>query len=119
ESAINATVPMLAVDYREGARLGIAIANHDGRVGQYNIIVRDLAGIVVGASVVTLQPRTNSARFLDEMMSLPANFVGKVVISPRNGYGGPSAYVIGLRFTGNLFTTVPASLCLWANLCEN
>jgi hypothetical protein len=122
EFGANAQVKTLVVDQREGSRLGVAIANSEtsgSRIGQYKITVRDIAGRFVGQAVVTLPPRTNTAKFLDELpgISLPENFVGSATILPTAGYAGPAAYAIGLRYTGRAFTTVPAGICFGSTVC--
>lgn len=114
----NALTPVFAVDYREGAVLGIAIANNESRNGNYNLIVKDMAGNEVGRTVVTVGASRSIARFLDQWITLPPNFVGKVVINPVEDFAGPAAYVIGLRFTGQIFSTVPPSMCYNGNLCR-
>jgi hypothetical protein len=63
------------------------------------------ASNVTATGTVTLQPRTSTARFLGEFISgIPANFVGPVTVTASGGTGS----VIGLRFTGAAFTTIPA-----------
>ena len=52
----------------------------------------------------TLSPRTNLAAFVSELISLPANYYGQVVVTS----GGGTASLIGIRFTGAAFTTIPA-----------
>src|SRR5205823_8645351 len=51
--------------------------------------------------------RTSVAKFLNQLLpSRPGNGVGVVQITSSNG----TASVVGLRFTGNIFTTIPESV---------
>lgn len=73
--------------------LPLTVRGHLGEANQARLVVP------AGSSV---------AKFLDELVALPSNFVGKVTISP-------SYYVIGLRFTGQVFTSIPPTECVWFN----
>ena len=100
------SVEVLA-DNREGARLGLAIANDsDQNNVVYTISVFDVKGAQVGTGTMTLAARTARAAFLDELVSLPPGQYGPVYITSSNG----TASVIGLRFTGGAFTTIPETI---------
>jgi hypothetical protein len=120
-SGIDSSAPaaQLVVDQREGARLGIAIANADSRVGQFKLTIRSSSGTLVDSAFISLQPYTQTAKFLDELVMLPANFVGTVSILPQRQFAGPTVYAIGLRFTGSVFTTVPVTLCYSGDFCSD
>jgi hypothetical protein len=62
-------------------------------------------GTIVGTASQTIPALANAAEFIDQLVTVPANYYGKV-ISSSNG----SASAIGMRFTGNVFTTVPATI---------
>jgi hypothetical protein len=51
----------------------------------------------------TLNPRSSVAKFLTDFMTLPANYVGRVTVQSDNG----TSSIIGLRYTGSVFTTIP------------
>jgi len=50
-----------------------------------------------------------SSLIVNELMSLPADYVGQVQIS-TNTTDTFDVYAIGLRFTGSAFTTAPVTL---------
>jgi pseudomonalisin len=99
------TVTILA-DMREGAQVGLGIANDSDQSTVYSIVVSDGTGAVAGSASVTLQPRTAVAKFLTDFVSLPAGFVGQVTVSSDSG----KASIMGARFTGNVFTTIPQTI---------
>lgn len=115
----NAPAAQLVVDQREGADLGMAIANPDTRTGIFTLTIRDSAGNFVNKASVSLAPYTQTATFLNQLVTLPPNFVGTVSILPLHQYAGPTPYVIGLRFTGTASTTVPVTLCYSGDFCSN
>jgi hypothetical protein len=62
---------------------------------------------VIASANQTLAGRSSIAGFLDELAPLPASYYGKVIVcSPTGG----DASIIGLRFTGNVFTTIPQTI---------
>jgi hypothetical protein len=116
----NAPAAHLMADQREGANLGIALANPDSRTGDFDLTIRNSQGVFVDKAFVSLPPYAQTAKFLTELFpSLPANFVGTVAILPRRQYAGPGVYAVGLRFTGQLFTTVPVTLCFSGDFCDD
>jgi hypothetical protein len=96
------TVQVLA-DSREGAQVGLAIANDSDQANSYTIVVTDTSGAELGRAAQTLDPRTAVAKFLTDFVALPANYVGRVTVSSDTG----TVSIIGLRYTGNVFTTIP------------
>ena len=48
----------------------------------------------------------NLARFLSNLISLPPNHYGPVLVTSSGG----SASIIGIRFTGGVFTTIPEAI---------
>ena len=101
-SPAASTVQVLA-DSREGAQLGLAIANDSDQANTYTIAVYDAAGTLVGSTNRTIAARTSIAAFVNELVPLPPNHYGPVIVSSTTG----KASVIGLRFTGTTFTTIP------------
>jgi hypothetical protein len=101
-SPASRTVAVLA-DQREGSQLGLAMTNDSDQTNTLTITVNDANGNLVGTATQDLAPRTSTARFLGEFLSLPAGFYGQAIISSSTGI----VSVIGLRFTGTAFTTIP------------
>jgi hypothetical protein len=104
-SSPSAEVAQLIADGRDGARLGLAIANDTDRAAIYLIRIDDRNGNEVGRRNLTVGARSSRAIFLDEVFTpLPSN-VGPVLVysdtAPSN--------VIGIRFSGNVFTTIPST----------
>jgi hypothetical protein len=91
------------VDRRDGTRLGFAIANDSDIEGEYTLIARDEFNVEVDRAQEVLAARSQASRFVDEMLRLPANFVGGIEIV---GVPGGRSYVVGLQFTGGVFATV-------------
>ena len=58
-------------------------------------------------ATVNVPANTSKAFFVDELGTVPPDLFGQVLISPSNN-SGPSLYAVGLRFTGLVFTTIPA-----------
>jgi hypothetical protein len=94
----------LIADQRDGSRLGLAIANNTDSAHSYTIIFSS-AGQARTATI-TIQPGNALARFLDELIAIPAGAVGTLKISATDS---SNFSAIGLRFTGGVFTTVPAN----------
>jgi hypothetical protein len=94
----------LTADQREGARFGVAIANNTSN--QQGYLLTFSGGGVNLSATISVPPQRAAAKFLDEVMSLPANAVGVVTISSPTL---SNFSVIGLRFTGGVFTTIPPS----------
>jgi hypothetical protein len=68
--------------------------------------VGDATGNLVGTATQTLAPRSSIAKFVNEFVTLPPNHYGQVIVSSSTG----TASVIGLRFTGAAFTTIPENI---------
>jgi hypothetical protein len=96
----------ILADEREGARLGLAIANDTDQSTTYSLVVGDASGNVVGTTNITLAARSARAAFLDEFLPVPPGNYGQVLLSSDSG----SASLIGLRFTGTNFTTIPETI---------
>jgi len=95
----------MTADQREGARFGVAIANNT--TSQQGYLVTFTGGGVTLSATVTVPAQRAGAKFLDEIVAgLPANAVGMVTVSSPTL---SNFSVIGLRFTGGVFTTIPPS----------
>ncbi len=95
----------LLADNREGARLALAIANPAAGPSKYTITVSSPEGGELNTGTVTIPSNSSTAQFLDEILGLPDNYFGQVVIT-----GSEKVHAMGLRFTGPIFTTIPASV---------
>ena len=96
----------ILADMRGGSRVGIAIANDGDQTTTYDISIGDANGNIVGNTTQTLPGRSSTAKFLDEMIGLPPDYYGQVVVSSSTGI----ASIIGLRYTGAVFTTIPETI---------
>src|SRR2546427_4302923 len=107
-SSPSAGKVQILADTREGAQIGLAIANDSDAANNYNIVVDDGSGGVAAQVPLTLGPRTSIAKYLSELVALPPNYVGRVTVSSTTTTGTSS--IIGLRYTGNLFATIPETI---------
>jgi len=60
---------------------------------------------LLATAPVNVAAKSNIPKFLDELMTVPANFLGRVVIT-----GATPFSVIGLNFFGSIFLTQPATI---------
>jgi hypothetical protein len=88
---------------RDGIRLGFSLINDSDTEGEYTVIARDEFNQEVDRTYDSLRARSQVSRFFDEILRLPANFIGSVEIV---GVSGGRSYVAGLQFTGNVFAVV-------------
>jgi hypothetical protein len=102
-SSPAAQVVQILADSREGAQIGLAIANDSDQTNSYAIVVTDANGVVLGSTTQTLNPRSSVAKFLNDFVTLPANYVGRVTVHSDTG----TSSIIALRYTGSVFTTIP------------
>ena len=93
-------------DHREGARFGVAVANPSNQPISVAVTVADLDGQEIGNTTVDLPANDFRAFFVDELLTIPTGHTGQVVLAATGG----SLYSIGLRFTGLIFTTIPATV---------
>jgi hypothetical protein len=87
-----------------GSRLALAIANDTDSPGQYQLTVLNSSGQPVVTGALSVPARSNSARFLDELVTMPANFTGAVSITSSSS---PFS-AVGLFFIGSVFLSQPA-----------
>ena len=101
-SSPPASVVRVVADETSGAQVGLAITNDSDQSATYSISVTN----TTATSTVTLSPRSSTAKFLRELVpGIPENNLGLVTVSS----GSIPASIIGLRYTGGVFSTLPQS----------
>ena len=85
----------------------MAVVNRGSQTASIGLTAYDETGNPVGSTTIGLQPNAHRAAFLDELMSLPANFRGIVTLNSSSG-----VHLVTLRSritTSNSFimTTMP------------
>ena len=101
----------IRVSFRHDIEGRSPTANDTDVAQEYDLAAREAGGQTVAVGRLALLPHTNTARFADELMTLPTNLGGLVIyISALGGSTLPTAAfnTIGLAFAGNLFSTLPA-----------
>ena len=98
-------VARIIADQTEGARVGVAIANNTDLQHTYRVSVNGADGVIIGNATFSIPARSASAKFVDEMVPAAAHQLVNVTIDTAD-FSLFSA--IGLRFTGAVFTTIPA-----------
>ena len=98
----------IIVDGQDGAQLGLAIANNTDLERVYDLTLRNHAGGRVGTGLVTVPARSNVARFVNELIAPPPT-PGNVYLLEVRASDFSVFSMIGLRFTGAVFSTVPAN----------
>ncbi len=90
-----------------GNRGAFAIANDTDSATQYKVdLINSDATQTVATTTISVPARSNLARFLDEIMPVPPNFIGSFVItSPSSPFN-----VVGLVFNGSVFGSEPATI---------
>ena len=96
-------------DHRDGARFAMAVANPSDQPLDVSIAVGDLEGQIIGNTTVNVPANAAQAFFVDELVTISTGHTGQVLIRPSNN-PGPSVYVVGLRVTGLVITTIPATI---------
>ena len=94
-------------DHRDGARIGVAVTNHTAQPIAVSVRLADSDGRRIASTTATLRPHGHHAFMLDELLTVPAGHTGQVTIGTELG---ASMRVMGLRFTGQAFATIPATL---------
>ena len=92
-------------DHRDGARFGVAVANPSNQPISVVVLVADLDGQEIGNTTVALPANDSQAFFVDDLVTIPTGHTGQVVLGATG-----SLHAIGLRFTGLVFTTIPATV---------
>ena len=96
-------------DHRDGARFAMAVANPSDQPLDVSIAVGDLGGQQIGEVTVNVPANVAQAFFVDALVTISTGHTGQVLIWPSNN-PGPSVYVVGLRVTGLVITTIPATI---------
>lgn len=108
-SAVESNTVEMIADQREGASLGIAIANDTLTASTYTVSSYSLVGNLIEQKQVTVPALTSSARFIHDILTgAGTDFLGKIQISNSSASG--IVDVIGLRFTGAVFVSIPANM---------
>ena len=102
-------VAQFLADHRDEARFGVAVANPSNQPLDVLVAVGDLDGQQIVESTVNVPANAAQAFFVDELVTIPIGHTGQVSIRPSNN-PGPSVYVVGLRLTGLVLTTIPATV---------
>ena len=92
-------------DHRDGARFGMAVANPSNQSINVSFRVGDVTGQTVANTTVNVPANTAQAFFMDDLVTIPTGHTGQVHIEATG-----SVYVVGLRFSGLVFTTIPATV---------
>jgi hypothetical protein len=96
----------LVADQSEGARLGLAIANDTDADMSFDTTLRRADGSTYARGTIIVGARQRLSRFLDEILPSTA---GKIVEVDMHATDFSNFAVIGLRFTGGVFNTIPAN----------
>ena len=108
-SSPAATIGQLLADQTNGSQLGIAIANHSDTTKDFIIGAQNMSGDVTGETVIRIPARSQVAKFLNEMIStIPQTFTGVVHVY-SNSDDFDDIFMIGLKYTGSAFTTIPVT----------
>ena len=96
-------------DHRDEARFAVAVANPSDQPLDVSIGVGDFEGQIIGNTTVNVPANAAQAFFVDELVTISTGHTGQVLIWPSNN-PGPSVYVVGIRVTGLVITTIPATI---------
>jgi hypothetical protein len=103
-SSPSARALVLLNDDRDDSRLGVAIANDTNASSQVEVRLGDFYGQIIASRTLTIAPKSSIAAFLSELVpGSPAVHVGQVLFDSSSEIN-----VIGLKFTGPVFTTIPS-----------
>ena len=105
EPAEPDSLVVFVADHHGGSRFGVAVANPSDQAIEVTVSVTGLAEGVEKEVEVSIPPHESKAFFLDELYDIPKDHLGGVALWSNDGR---LLYVIGLRFTGLVFTTIPA-----------
>jgi hypothetical protein len=111
EATVSGAAPgkvlQILVDQRHESRAGLAIMNPFSTIGLYRVSIFDIDGRLVSTNLVQIPPGQTFTRFLDEFVAVPRDYRGPVVIETINGV---DVYAAGLRYKGDVFTNIPATV---------
>jgi hypothetical protein len=91
------------IDRRDGTRLGFSLIDDSATGGQFALVARDQFNFEVTRQYDIIQSWSQVSRFVDQMLTLPPDFVGSIEVV---GVTGGQNYAVGLQYTGTVFTTI-------------
>lgn len=95
--------------------IGVAMVNPNSTDVNVTLTIRDLAGIQIGSTDMTVPARQQVSKFVAEQFSntsLPANYTGTLLITsnpPATGGAALPLSITGLRFRGSNLSAIPAT----------
>jgi hypothetical protein len=92
------------IDRRDGTRLGFSLINDSNTGGEYALVARDQFNFEVTRQYFIIEPWSQVSGFVDQMLTLPSNFVGSIEVVGVTS--GEQNYAVGLQYTGTVFTTI-------------
>jgi hypothetical protein len=92
------------MDRRDGTRLGFSLINDSSSGGQFALVARDQFNFEVTRQYDIIEPWSQVSRFVDQMLTLPSDFVGSIEVVGVTS--GEQNYAVGLQYTGTVFTTI-------------
>jgi hypothetical protein len=110
EATVYAVVPKdsfrLIGDQMDGSKLGVAIANDTDAEKSFELTLRRTDGSTYDTVTIVVGARSRLARFVDEILPSTA---GKALEVDIHAADSSNFAVIGLRYTGGVFNTIPAN----------
>ena len=106
EEIVSGGSAQFLADHRDASRFGVAVANPSNQPITVAVRVVDGNGQEIYTLPVNVPANAAQAFFVDELGTIPAEHTGQVLIEASSG----SVYVVGLRVTGLVITTIPATV---------
>jgi hypothetical protein len=103
-SADFASSYRVIADQREGARVGIAVVSPASSTLTYTIVFRDEQGVPGATRGLMVPPMGTRTIFVDELLPSSSGQITEIEIR----FSGIPVSAIALKFTGPVFTTIPA-----------
>lgn len=100
-------VHKLIVDGRDNAQLGLAIANNTDSAHNYTLTLEDASGNPAGSGTTSVPARSNVAVFINDLVT-PPPAAGETYLIEVRSEDLSYFSVLGLQFTGGVFSTIPA-----------
>ena len=85
-------------------RSAVAVANDTDTPADYQLTVTNLSGQQIGVAGISVPARSNTAKFVDELVPLPDGFAGAALISSS---AGTPFSAVGLVYSGSVFFSQP------------
>lgn len=103
-SSPPSSIAQLIYDVKPGVYLGVAIVNNSDHAKDYKVFTSEAF-----QQTITIPARTQVAKFINEWFpTIPAQYFG-VFGAYTIGPDQNDVYMIGLRYTGQAFTTLPVT----------